>query len=318
MERRYRQCYHDRSAAWLALPGPYFHGDGFGKDFRVLNVTGADPPRELTDRLLLGNLLSFHEQLCAYRDNAGVLRDYNLEPPLWVFVGRSVNAVFRRNRRDTSDVLDVQLFLHRVLSDPAWAKDAIGRLLRGESGLYSAWNVDLFAGRFDELAKSGGSPPRIYADLLKTFFHADGPGGLRLWNSWRVSNMGLMNVGTGEGSEIIQLFGRGVRLKGRGMSLKRSTHLEGPHPEKAGELPLGLVDWEEAYLDLVEHRRVKGMLPLAVSRPAALRSFVENANVTVAADDHIFEPRAWGDREDLQEIVHTRAVRENRELALTW
>ena len=43
------------------------------------------------------------------------------------------------------------------------------------------------------------------------------------WNSWRVSSMGLMNVGKSEGSQIIQLFGRGVRLKGRGMSLKRSS-----------------------------------------------------------------------------------------------
>ena len=39
-----------------------------------------DPP-ELTDRLLLGNLLSFHEQLRACGDNAVALRDYNLEPP---------------------------------------------------------------------------------------------------------------------------------------------------------------------------------------------------------------------------------------------
>ena len=42
------------------------------------------------------------------------------------------------------------------------------------------------------------------------------------WNSWRVSTMGLMNVGQGEGSQIIQLFGRGVRLKGYGLCLKRS------------------------------------------------------------------------------------------------
>ena len=34
--------------------------------------------------------------------------------------------------------------------------------------------------------------------------------------------MGLMNIGRTEGSEIIQLFGRGVRLKGYGFSLKRS------------------------------------------------------------------------------------------------
>lgn len=45
------------------------------------------------------------------------------------------------------------------------------------------------------------------------------------WSSWRVSTMGLMNIGVNEGSQIIQLFGRGVRLKGFGMSLKRSKKL---------------------------------------------------------------------------------------------
>ena len=43
------------------------------------------------------------------------------------------------------------------------------------------------------------------------------------WSSWRVSTMGLLNMGKGEGSQIIQLFGRGVRLKGKDYSLKRST-----------------------------------------------------------------------------------------------
>ena len=52
------------------------------------------------------------------------------------------------------------------------------------------------------------------------------------WNSWRVSNMGLLNIGQSEGSQIIQLFGRGVRLRGRGMTLKRSSALnDRPHPE---------------------------------------------------------------------------------------
>ncbi|MDD2560320.1 MAG: hypothetical protein PHE04_06610, partial [Bacteroidales bacterium] len=51
------------------------------------------------------------------------------------------------------------------------------------------------------------------------------------WNCWRVSTMGLMNVGRSEGSEIIQLFGRGVRLKGCGMSLKRSNFYKKDFPE---------------------------------------------------------------------------------------
>lgn len=46
------------------------------------------------------------------------------------------------------------------------------------------------------------------------------------WSSWRVSTMGLMNIGRTEGSQIIQLFGRGVRLKGFQMSLKRTSMLD--------------------------------------------------------------------------------------------
>ena len=48
------------------------------------------------------------------------------------------------------------------------------------------------------------------------------------WSSWRVSTMGLMNVGKGEGAQIIQLFGRGVRLKGYDLSLKRSGKTDLP------------------------------------------------------------------------------------------
>jgi hypothetical protein len=48
------------------------------------------------------------------------------------------------------------------------------------------------------------------------------------WSSWRVSTMGLMNVGKGEGAQIIQLFGRGVRLKGYQLSLKRSGRVQLP------------------------------------------------------------------------------------------
>lgn len=43
------------------------------------------------------------------------------------------------------------------------------------------------------------------------------------WNNYRVSSIGLINFGKSEGSQIIQLFGRGVRLRGRENSLKRST-----------------------------------------------------------------------------------------------
>jgi len=52
------------------------------------------------------------------------------------------------------------------------------------------------------------------------------------WSSWRVSTMGLMNIGKKEGSQIIQLFGRGVRLKGYDFCLKRSSSIKGRNLER--------------------------------------------------------------------------------------
>ena len=51
------------------------------------------------------------------------------------------------------------------------------------------------------------------------------------WNCWRVSNMGLLNIGKSEGSQIIQLFGRGVRLRGKNFCLKRSSAIDDTPPD---------------------------------------------------------------------------------------
>ena len=80
------------------------------------------------------------------------------------------------------------------------------------------------------------------------------------WNSWRVSTMGLMHVGVGEGPEIIQMFGRGVRLKGYDMSLKRHREIGGELPEDSDELAeleklyiFGLrANYMQAFRDLLE------------------------------------------------------------------
>jgi len=52
------------------------------------------------------------------------------------------------------------------------------------------------------------------------------------WSSFRVSTLGLLKIGRGAGSQVIQLFGRGVRLAGVGGQLKRADHVPalGPHP----------------------------------------------------------------------------------------
>lgn len=106
----------------------------------------------------------------------------------------------------------------------------------------------------DDLAFSGslfadirreGSPIRILAGAKK---FTEG------WSSWRVSAMGLMNVGKKEGSEIIQLFGRGVRLKGFRFKLKRTRALD-PLDLQGEDLP----QLHPAHIELLETLNIFGI-----------------------------------------------------------
>ena len=287
----------------------HFYGDGYGKDFHILNLQ-QETTTEQTGTLLLANLLSFYEQQLVFEDKEDKLRPYGLEKPLWLLVGSSVNNPKKDSDVLRSDILTVVQFMHRVLSDPAWAIGTIGNLLTGQSGLIGSDDgQDLFAGRFAYLRRHPTDAANLYQDALARVMHTAGAGGLQLcdlrgnagelglkadgsdsyfgviyigdtaafkrlveadqagivlsedallgslfdsinepdsmvevlagarkfiegWNSWRVSNMGLLNIGQSEGSQIIQLFGRGVRLRGRDMSLKRSSAVhDGQHPD---------------------------------------------------------------------------------------
>ena len=92
------------------------------------------------------------------------------------------------------------------------------------------------------IEREAGFVQRLFADVDRSDSPVNVVIGARRfiagWNSWRVSTMGLMHVGVGEGPEIIQMFGRGVRLKGWNMSLKR-------HRISGAELPQDGADLAE-------------------------------------------------------------------------
>ncbi len=85
------------------------------------------------------------------------------------------------------------------------------------------------------------------------------------WSSWRVSSMGLLRIGKGEGSQVIQLFGRGVRLKGKDKSLKRSSALGGAPDWLEGLETLYIVGWNADYLqtfrEMLEREDLSKELP---------------------------------------------------------
>jgi len=235
--------------------------------------------------MFIANLLSFYEQLLVYEKNKDLAKEYNIEKPLWIFVGTTVTG-----REEESDVIRIVEFVNRVISDDNWVKKWISDILKGNTVLKDEEGKDIFQDRFIYLRTEDVD----YEDLYRRVFggkgslklyeikNAQGEIGLKIgdneyfgvinignvsdfkkqlekkgisveqdaisgslfdnikredskinlligskkfiegWDTWRVSSMGLLNIGEGQGPQIIQLFGRGVRLKGKGMSLKRS------------------------------------------------------------------------------------------------
>ncbi len=280
----------------------YFYEDGYGKDYRILNL--KEDSVDFKNKYLTANLLSFYQQLLLYKNKPELVDQYRLFKPLWVFVGSSVNAVRKEEKKETSDVLDIVHFLSDFLKNRNDFVDAIRLIINDKAGLLDAKGYSIFEGSFNYLQELEMTAEQLYDGINSEVFHnhtiganlyldnlkgATGELGLRVgntdkyfgvinvgdekklyelavkngilgtekdfsnslfnqinlakpeqdinlligskkfsegWSSWRVSSMGLMNIGKSEGAQIIQLFGRGVRLQGFDFSLKRSQGLD--------------------------------------------------------------------------------------------
>ncbi|MFA5498904.1 MAG: DEAD/DEAH box helicase family protein [Candidatus Cloacimonadia bacterium] len=294
----------------------FFYGDGYGKDYNIINL--PDDNDEMKRNVYLtACLMSYYQQKKLYLTKESEYAPFNIENPLFVFVGASVNAVRTKDGRQVSDVVDILLFFRDFITNISESKGNIKRILSGNTGLLDSRNQDIFRNSFPYLMVIGITPAEMYLDILKTVFNCasavatlhienlrgiSGEIQLRLgenepfgvinvgddreliklceangfntsvvpfseslfyaitkpkstvnlligskkftegWNCWRVSTMGLMNVGRSEGSEIIQLFGRGVRLKGHGMSLKRSSFYKKDFPETVVPKYIGILE----------------------------------------------------------------------------
>jgi len=280
----------------------YFYNDGYGKEYRIYNLRESFGA-EQRDLYLTGCLLSFYQQMKIYKSNKAELLPFNIENPLLVFVGNSVNKTVSKD--ELTDVQEVLAFINEFTSNKEKTIGRIKMLLDDNTGLLDEKGHELFYGDFSYLQKLFNRDAEVvFDDMLKIVFDTTSTGrlhlvnlkqlggeiGLRIgsdndffgvinvggdaelikniekgktgivtdenqfeneslfkkindknskiniligskkftegWNSWRVSTMGLINFAKGEGSQAIQLFGRGVRLKGYGNCLKRSSKLD--------------------------------------------------------------------------------------------
>lgn len=163
----------------------YFHGDGYGKDYTILNLPKSYHDNH-RDTLLLANLLTLFEQMWVYQEYRQEMRHYYIERPLLVFVGHTVQVgktasqLNKADKESLSDVLDIMRFLHRVTNDRQWAVETTKRILGYRSNLTNENGVDIFQNKFQLLNRF--TPEALYKALLTDIFHAETRGPLHLSN----------------------------------------------------------------------------------------------------------------------------------------
>lgn len=198
----------------------YFYNDGYGKDYRIMNMASWDDEEKL-NMYLTAYLLCLYEQTLSYEASPLVKNRFLIARPLGIFVGGSVNAVRSENKRQVSDVVQILLFIQDFVDKPELFSGYIKRLFNPDDGIRNKNGYSLFANSF-MMAKSGmrlGEEDKFACDtynkVIKTLFHSDLPNarlhldkqkggdeeiGLRIGNA---DYFGVINVG--DSSKLISL-----------------------------------------------------------------------------------------------------------------
>ena len=159
----------------------FFYKDGFGKDYRILNLAD-DTDQEKRTLYLTACLLAFYQQQRLFRDHAVEFRPFLLEHPLWIFVGGSVKAVRTENKKQVSDVVDILLFLAEFVKERRNSVKLINRLLSGKPGLLDGHGNEIFATTFSYLVKCGLTGESAFDDILGVLFNAPSKAALHVEN----------------------------------------------------------------------------------------------------------------------------------------
>jgi superfamily II DNA or RNA helicase len=162
----------------------WFYEDGFGKDYQILNLTKSIQTNE--EEYLTLCLLKFYQQLRLYEENTSKFVPFNLEKPLWVFVGSTVSKAKGGSKDEkivAADVAKIIQFVADFLSKPDRFKKHLDTVLY-KGGLADDDGHDLCSGAFAYLLKSMAENDTnidaLYRDIMRLLFNNPAGGELKL------------------------------------------------------------------------------------------------------------------------------------------
>ena len=155
----------------------YFYNDGYGKDYRIMNMASWDD-EELLNMYLTAYLLCLYEQALVYDSTPLVRTRFLIERPLGIFVGGSVNAVRKVRGLEVSDVVQILLFLQSFIAHPQQFSLYIKRLLNPADGIKNPRGYSLFANSFQlvkvgmKIGEEDAFARTTYNKMLEKLFHS--------------------------------------------------------------------------------------------------------------------------------------------------
>ena len=182
----------------------WFYEDGFGKDYQILNLPKSFDEAQTV--YITACLLKFYQQLRIYEEKSDDFKPFNLEKPLWVFVGSTVSSG-KLTKAEKLIATDVALIIHFIadfLDNQQASIRRMHEILTGkgqDTGLLDKDGNDIFAGAFTYLAKimnTGESVEAIYKDILSRLFNNAAGGNLSLDRIKGESGEVALRVGTSE------------------------------------------------------------------------------------------------------------------------
>lgn len=170
----------------------FFYEDGYGKESLILNMEGeAYDQADNAEKYFTACLLAFYQQQWLWQTQEQKLSDFNIEKPLWVFVGNKVSD-------DDSDILQVVIFLAYFLTHEQQIKLWLKDLVSDKAQLLDAKGNNIFLGRFTPLLGFIDKIDDLYADILLRVFNAPARQRLKLVNIKNSKGELALRVGEAE------------------------------------------------------------------------------------------------------------------------
>ena len=293
-----------------------FYGDGYGKD-HYFKPIAADEVAAESDEEIKDNLdeclCVMEKKLQTFKrvqNDQQYDTDLTSHRPLMAFMGHTVENPKEEGKND--EVSDIQKVLDYLaaLSETERQKfrsifggDVIGPLVvtrnpdnnselllsYGEGEKWGMINVGDGAGFYNSIENSrietrseSIADPNLHFEnldnetspinvLIGSRKFAEG------WNSYRLSVIDLINLGTSKGNLIIQIFGRGVRLRGKGGNGKRRYIDHNPDYDRLSE--------ENREDDI---RRLETLTIFSL-RQTYLKRFLEEVHAAGVPLQHVFK-----------------------------